>query len=137
MRERGDQPVSGFARHDRIGVQGDDVLDLAQHLQIARLHTKSGVSVSSQQEIQLVQLAPLALPAHPSLFTRIPLGVAMKKVKRAGRFPVVFLIEPADAGLGLLDQGVLARCAQLRRIGQIGEQRKVQVRILIAQIVHL
>ena len=27
MRERGDKPVPGFARHDRIGIQGDDVLD--------------------------------------------------------------------------------------------------------------
>ena len=136
MRERGDQPVRGFARHDRIGIQRDDVLDLTQHFQIARLHAEGSFCAAAQQQIELVQFAAFALPAHPALFARIPFGIAMEEIKWPGRFAVVFLVERTDAGAGLLDQRVTLRLGLSRRVGQIGEQRKVQMRILVAQKVQ-
>ena len=43
------------------------------------------------------------------------------------------IVERTNAGRGLFDQWVRARPTWLRCVGQIGEQGKVQMRILVAQ----
>src|SRR5512146_1413938 len=98
MRERRDQSPGYVARHDRIGIQRADVLDLTQSFRVACLHTKGGFCSPSQQEIQLVQFAAFALPAHPALFLWIPLGVTMEKVEGARRFAVILSVQRMNAG---------------------------------------
>ena len=136
MRERGDQAMRGFARHQRIGIQRDDVFELTQHIQVARLHAESRFCAAAQQPVQFVQFAAFAFPTHPALFARIPLGVAMKEIKRPRRCAVMFLVERVNAGGDLRDQGISAGLALLRRVEQVGEQRKVQMRVLAPQKVQ-
>ena len=61
----------------------------------------------------------------------------MEKVKRAGCLPTVSLVEHLDAGPGLLDQYVTLRHVLSWRVGEICQQAKVQMRILVAQEVQL
>ena len=49
----------------------------------------------------------------------------------------MFLVEDLDTGLELLQQFVVARHVLLWRIGEIGEQGKMQVKVGIAQKVKL
>ena len=60
----------------------------------------------------------------------------MEQVKRAGRFPRIFFIQRLNAGDSLLDERVVLRRTRFRRIGQIGEQSKMQMRVLAAQKVQ-
>ena len=46
--KKGDQTVRGFARHQRIGVQRDDIFDFRKYIQVARLHTERRFRTAAQ-----------------------------------------------------------------------------------------
>ena len=64
MAELADQPVDRVAHHARVGVERHDMDDAFGQRRIRRQEGRVGVA--AQQKVQLVQLAALALPAHPA-----------------------------------------------------------------------
>lgn len=68
------------AHQARIGIKGHDIFDIGRH--DIRPAEEGRILVAAQQHVQLMQLAALALPAHPALFGRIIDTAAMQQVKR-------------------------------------------------------
>ena len=106
-------------------------------LEIALLDDVGGRRRALQQAVKLRQLAALALPAHPASFRWIPQPRAMKKEERRRRTVSVFVVERADACRGTLKQRVVVGHVLIWRVGKVGEQRKGQVAVAVAQQVKL
>ena len=78
----------------RVGIERDDVADAAWHV---RRPTVDGherrIGGAAEKPVELVQLAPLALPPHPFLFARVEDAAAVQQKKAiavgAGPVPMV------------------------------------------------
>src|SRR5207302_1804890 len=63
-----------------IGIQGDHVADVGRHAGPGAVDDhEARARYVSKQTVQLVQLSPLAFPAHPLAFAFIPQSLAMKQ----------------------------------------------------------
>ena len=61
-----DQPQRRVARQARVGVERDHVAHVGRHVRVAPADRHEGrVGRAAQQAVELLQLAALALPAHP------------------------------------------------------------------------
>ena len=58
----------------------------------------------------------------------------MEEIEGIDALPSVFSVESPDAALGILDQGIVLRHALLRRVGEVGEQGEMEVRVRVAQV---
>ena len=81
MRQRPDQPLRAARRQFGVGVQGNHVADVAQRGGLPHHFDKGRRHVATQQAVELVELAPLALPAHPDAFGRVPEPAPVEEVK--------------------------------------------------------
>ena len=79
MRDDADQLARDVARQARVAVERDAVPDLRQDVEIADRDDEARVGGAAQQAIELLDLAALALPAHPEPFALVPLAEAVKQ----------------------------------------------------------
>ena len=100
VRHGSHQARRGAARKARIRIQGDDV---ANHRNGVRHPAADGNEIglrrAAQQLVQLVQLSPLALPAHPFLLAFVPgaLAVEQEEARAASRSRAVGFVQAGDA----------------------------------------
>ena len=59
----------------------------------------------------------------------------MEEIEGIGALTPVFSVESLDAALGMLDQSIVLWHMLLRRVGEIGEQGEMEVRVRGAQVV--
>ena len=134
VRQGGDEAPRAIPGQTRIRIQCDNVLDLWQDSEISHLHAVGGLLAPiCNQAIELSQLAPFALPAHPAVLRWVPLPFTMEEVERSRSLPAIFLVESLDAGFETLKQHAVTRHILLWGVGEIGEQGKSQLRIRVAQ----
>ncbi len=98
------------------------------------LHDEARVGRAAQEPVELRQLAALALATHPALLERIPLTRAMEEEEPIRAVARVEIVHAPPRGLHQL---VIARPRALVRIGEVGQQREMEMRIAIAEETHL
>src|SRR5439155_21259496 len=93
----------------------------------------------SQEAIQLVQLAPLALPPHPRPLGLVPEPPALeeKESLAAVRRGTVTPVQTGDPLARGPERFVITRHALRGRIHPVGEDRKAKIAVRIRQVVHL
>src|ERR1700722_17294384 len=99
MRHFADQPANRVARQLGIGIQRDDIAD-ARRSKGQRLADPDEIRIgcAAQEAVQLVELAPLALPADPAGLTLVPYPPAMEQQEpRSPRRRAVALIKARHA----------------------------------------
>ncbi len=94
------------------------------------LDDEAGVRRLPQQPVELVQLAALALPAHPAPLLRVPAPLAVEEEEAVGAVPRV---QPVDALAGDVQQRLVAGEDLLVGVAEIGEQREVQVPVAVGE----
>ena len=139
MRHLADQPGRGVARQPRVGVEGDDVTHAFGHPWRRPVGTdEAGVGGAAQQTVQLMQLAPLALPPHPDALAGIVAPLSMEqqeaRARRARRVPQV---QGRNLSFGLRQQDRVGGQGFLRGIEPVGQKGKTQIAAAARQVVHL
>ena len=81
MRHCTDELARAIPRQLRIRVERDDVLNVQQRFRVADDQRKSVTRMTSQQYIQVLELASLALTAHPRALLRIPAARTMQQIE--------------------------------------------------------
>ena len=140
MAQGTDQFLCHTARQARVRVEGDDETNTAWNLERFRFNrNKTGVSRAAQQSIEFVQLAAFAFPTHPTPFALAPFAVAVIQQKpraTAGSFAVtVIQLLDAVAG-GSQREGIFGHRLK-GRIGEIGQQGKMQMAFAVGEVTHL
>ena len=84
MRQRPDELMDRGSRQPGVRVQRDDVPDAGRHRRRGRWRRPAGrekgcVDRTPEQAVQLMQLAPLALPPHPLALARVPDSPSMEQ----------------------------------------------------------
>ena len=90
-----------------------------------------------QQRVELLELAAFAFVAHPQFFAGVPEARAMKQKKDIGAFGLIAAVEGLDSLPDALKQNVILRHDLVGRIAKIRQEREVQMRIAIREIVDL
>ena len=134
-----DQPADRLARHARVRIERDDVADSARNRgRLAVNGYEAGVVGTAEQPVELLELAALALPAHPLLLGGVPLPAAMEKQEAvAGDAASVAPVETGDAGLGAGEQRVVAVGLLAGRVRPVAEERIGDVAVLVGEVVNL
>ena len=136
MGNRRHQPGRRPRREPRVGVEGDHITH-ACWCPVG--WDEAGVGGSPEKTVELVKLAPLALPAHVEFLAGVEQTLAMEEQEpiRPSRPRSVSLIE--------LEHAAGRRSQELGVVGQLGplgvppvaDQREVQIAIRIGQVVDL
>ncbi len=147
VRQGADQPASGARRDDGVGIQGDHKAGGTQQacdLSGGALGHKGGIGGAAQVPVELVQLAALALPAHPDALGLIPQTPAMQQDKALHRRCIVTAVgagiarvEGRDRLVGIGQQARVLGARLAVGVAEIAQQREKEPRLRIAQIVHL
>ena len=128
MRHLADQALDRVARQSRVGVEGDDIADVGRRRAIAGVEERR-VARAAQQAVELVQLAALALPAHPSPCASFQHAAPMEQQEAIGAGRVrIAGVEPGDAGGGGRQQVGVSRRRLGIGIGPVGQQREMDRR---------
>ena len=77
MRHSADELVHRASRQPRVAVERDDVSDALGRRSRAR--KKRRIVGAPEQAVELLELSPLALPSHPSVFRRAPQTATMEQ----------------------------------------------------------
>ena len=137
MRGDADQRARGIARQRRVAVERDAVAHRRQDGRVPDVHDEARVLGAAQQAIELVDLAALALPAHPQAFLRVPLSAAVAQEETIARGVVMFRVERADAlARRLQDRGVL-RLRLFGGVAEVAQDGEMNVRVQIAERLDL
>ena len=108
MGNRSHHAMGRSAREFRIGVERDDVSDLAKNREIAHFH-REAVELAPHQPIEIEQFPPFALPPHPTSLARVINPMAMQKEKGAHILSGVAFIQFADQFFAQRNQSIVFR----------------------------
>ena len=136
VRHRADQTLDGAAGQPRVGIQRDDVAHFGRDRRAHR--QERGVRRPPQQAIQLVELAPLALPSHPRALALVPAPPAMQNeeaIAAAGR-GAVLPVEARDRRARGLQRDRVVSQALGGCVRPVGEQREADVAVRVGEVVH-
>ncbi len=79
VRHDADQQRRAVADQLGVRVERDHVAERGIHLRRARRHDERHVLLARQHRVEILELAPLAFPAHPAFFPLVPLATAKKQ----------------------------------------------------------
>jgi hypothetical protein len=132
-----DEAARGVARQLRVGVERDDVTDVGEQSGVGRRDDETRIARAAQQAVELLQLAALALPAHPLPLARVPQPLAVEKVEalERGRVGPVTRVQLLYAGRRLIEQRRVRPHLGHVRVREIAEQGEVQVLVLVGEVV--
>ena len=140
MRHRPDEAVDRFPRQLRVGVERDDVADVAGGDRGATgCAQKRRIGRPAQQTIQLVQLPALALPPHPRLLPLVPDPPAVKNEEAlaAARGRPMTAVQTVDRVARGGERLLVAGDAFLRRVGPVGQHGEAKIAVGVGEVVHL
>ncbi len=129
VRHLADQAAHGIAQQPRISIERDHVAHVRRHVRRpAGRRDERRVRCAAQQSVQLVQLAALALPAHPAPFTVVPYALAVQQQEALAfaRRSRIKAIQPVDALRRGCQQPVVAVGVRRGRVHPVGEQSEVK-----------
>ena len=116
-----------------IAIDGYDEPHARKRSLVADMQRKAGFISFRQQAVELLEFPAFAFPGHPAAFRRIVAARPQQEVEWAGPIEGVPTIKLTHVrGESCLDRGV-ARPALCLCIGEVGQQRYMQVRVGIGQ----
>ncbi len=128
-----DEPLGHVAGQARVRVQRDAVADGGQDLEGTELDGVARVGGPAQQAVEFLDLPPLALPAHPGPFARVPLAPPMEQEEAVAPPFGQAAVQGLDALLGRgQDRLVLGQVAR-GRVREVAQDREVDVRVEVAE----
>ena len=136
MRDDADEGARRLARQAGVGVQGDAVPHAGQQIQLSHHEVEARVGRAAQQAIELLELAAFALPAHERTFARIPQPGAVQEEEPPAGGRRMTGVERFDPRGRRSDDRRVARHLRLRRIGEVAQDREVNVGVGIAEGEH-
>ena len=134
MRDDADELARGIARQPGIRVEREAVPYLGQDRQVANLHGERRVRGAPEELVELLDLAALALPAHPPALALVPLAQAMEEEEP---IVAVALVERLDAGARGLEDRCIGRDGLRVRIAKVAEHGEMHARVGVAERLHL
>ena len=138
MGEESHQPTRTAHRQLGIAVERDDEADAQEAFGFSDMAAVARLIIAAEQSIELLELAALALPADEALLAVAPAGVAVQEMKWADAALRVSGVEHGNAPRGALEQRAVVRLRRQRLgVHVVREQRELQLRIWIRQIVEL
>ena len=129
------EPGHAVAHHARVAVERHHVHDALGQRRLER--QECGVRVAAQQEVQLVQLAALALPAHPALLAFIVDAAAVQQVEQRRALGRVALVQPGDLGACEVQDLVVLDALLEGAVGPVRQQREGHRAARVGEVVHL
>jgi hypothetical protein len=105
VRDGADQFRRGAARKLRVGVQGENIANLARSFETAGFDGER-VEVADEELVQIQEFASLAFPAHPHALSCVEDATAMEKEEGAAFGRGVFGVEFVDKLDGKFDKRV-------------------------------
>ncbi len=134
MAELAGQMRDGFRRQTRIGVQRHHIFDFLRQALVRREEAR--ILIAAQKQVQFMQLAALALPAHPAILLLVEQAAAVQKEKARLVVASIMLVELGDFLTRIfVDFHIRGRNFVLR-IGPVADQRKVDFTTRIGEIMH-
>ncbi len=141
VRHHADQLPRRIAGQLRVGVERDHVLHAPQRRGIADDVGEAVRPVAAQQRVQVRELSPLALVAHPQPFLRVPPARAVEEEEDvAGRAfgrrlvgAAVLLVQALDPGARGPQQRLVLRHRFGRRVAEVGQQAEMQMGVAIGE----
>ena len=128
MRERAGERARGVARQAGVRVERDHVAHGGEALDGAD-HGREQPGRAAQRGVELLELAALALPAHPGALALVPLARAMEQVEAA--VAGVLRFERGDRRGGMSHEPGVAGGDLALRVTEVGDEREAEVRIAI------
>src|SRR5439155_18780394 len=92
---------------------------------------------ASQQALDLLDLAALALPSHPHALARVPLPDAVEEEEAVLVLGGVAEVELLDAGASLLEEAGVVRHLGSGGVLEVAEDGEVDVGVHVAERLHL
>ena len=132
-----DQLPRDVARQPRVAVERDAVPDGRQDRHVADVDDEAGVGGAAQQAVELLDLAPLALPPHPEPFLLVPLPRPMAQEETVGPSAGMLRVERFDPAPGGGQDLLVARQRLGGRVADVAEDREVDARVHVAEGLHL
>ena len=126
VRHLADQAFGGSDRQTRIRVECHDIADVGgQHRHVAFDRHERRIGGATQQPVEFVQLAALALPADPPGLAAIPDAPAMQQEEaRAIPHRPIQGVQPRNAGGCLAQKCIVAGCMLRFAVLPVGDQRE-------------
>jgi hypothetical protein len=134
-----DQATDSVARQPRVGVERDHIADVGgDGWRLPADAHERRVGRSTQQSVEFVQLAALALPPDPSRLAGIPESLAMQQQETVtARCRAIAPIKPGDAGCRRLKQRFIAISMRCRGIEPVREESEMQLALRTRKMVDL
>ena len=134
MVQLADQLGDCVAHQPGIGIQRHHILDAVGNRVRARQEAR--ILVAAQKQVELVQLAALALPAHPHAFAGIEQPPPVEKEEARATIEGIFARETGNLPLRIFeDLDILGGFLGLAVL-PVADQRETDFAARICQIVH-
>ena len=137
VRDDADELAGRVPRQPGVAVERDDVAHAGQQFRVADMRGEAGIARAAEQPVELLELAPLPLPADPRLLARVPLPDPMKEVEGAGASRLGARVQRLDARRRRGEDRVVGRHHGRRRVGEVAQDGEMDVRVAVAQREHL
>ena len=137
VRRQAHQFAQGTGRQHGVGIQRDDVGRAFARLRAGAQVHEGPFGPPGQQRDKLLQLAALAFPADPALFTGRPLALAMQQQEAPGRIRAARMagFQRFDRRAGFREQRQVLIGLLRGGVGKVGEQGKLRVRLAVGEVV--
>ena len=137
MRHGADELSDGAPRKPRVAIEGDDVANARARRFLVR--QEGGVRGATKEPVELVELAALALPAHPAALRRVPDPPAVEQMepRSAVGSRSVPLVELGHGIARRREEPRIFLAALPGRIDPVGQESEGDVPVRIGQEPHL
>ena len=132
-----DELPRDIARQLRVRVERDHVLDGREDPLVPHNLREVLAADSPKEPVELEELPPLALVAHPQALAIVPEAGPVDQVELVLRRGQVFPIEHLDSRPGPAQERAVTRKLLRRRIPEVREEREMEVVIAVRQVVDL
>jgi hypothetical protein len=141
MRDRSDQKLRRVSGQYGVRIERYDVAYKSKPARVADDRRERVFRSSTQEFVELGELAPLSLPTHPYGVGRVPAPAAMQEIEWRVVAGVVCSavrgVQRPNSVYGCRDDRVVAGRGLRLRVEEIAEQREPHLRIAIREVLHL
>ena len=135
MMQLADELGHRVAHQAGVGIERHHILDAVGDCVCAG--QIAGILVATQQQIQLMQLPALALPAHPDALARVELASPVQQIEALLAVEGIFCTERGDLGFGVVQDFQVGGGFLGRAVLPVTEEREIDLATRICEVVHL
>ena len=133
--ELADETRHRVAGHARVGVERHDIDDALRQRRVGGHERR--VAVAAQQQVELVQLAALAFPAHPAALGFVVEPAPVEQVEARRLCARIDGIKACDAGVRVFEEFEIARALLILAVRPVREQCEMKVAVHVGEEMHL